>query len=40
MKTFFSDSLFSACDVAAWAMEVKHWTSVEEQCNIIKVRIS
>ena len=39
MKTFFKGFLFSVCDVTVWAREVKHWTSVEEKCNI-KVRIS
>ena len=39
MKTFFKGFLFSACDVTAWPREVKHWTSVEEKCNI-EVRIS
>ena len=39
MKTLLNGFLFSACDVTAWAREVKHWTSTEEKCNI-KVRIS
>ena len=39
MKTLCKCFLFSACDVTAWAREVKHWTSTEEKCNI-KVRIS
>ena len=39
MKTLCKGFLFSACDVTAWAREVKQWTSTEEKCNI-KVRIS
>ena len=31
MKTFFHGSLFSACDVTAWAREVMHWISTEEK---------
>ena len=38
-KTVFKGSLFSACDVTAWAREVKHWTSTEERYNT-KVKIS
>ena len=30
MKTLFMDSLFSVCDIIAWAREVMHWTSTEE----------
>ena len=29
MKTLFMGSLFSACDVTAWAREVMHWTSTD-----------
>ena len=39
MKTLYKGFLFSACDLTAWAREVKHWTSNEEKCNM-KVRIS
>ena len=39
MKNPLQVFLFSACDVTAWAREVKHWTSAEEKCNI-KVGIS
>ena len=31
MVTLFQGSLFSACDVTAWARAVKHWTSTEEK---------
>ena len=31
MKTLFQGSLFSACDVTAWAGEVMHWTSTEKK---------
>ena len=39
IKTLFKGSLFSACDVTAWAREVMHWTSTEEKLDM-KVRIS
>ena len=31
METIFNGSLFSACDVTAWVMEVKHWARTEEK---------
>ena len=31
MVTLFQGSLFSACDVTAWARVVMCWTSVEEK---------
>ena len=39
IKTLFKGSLFSACDVTAWAREVMQWTSTEEKLDM-KVRIS
>ena len=39
ITTLFKGSLFSACDVTAWAREVMHWTSTEEKLDM-KVRIS
>ena len=38
-KTLFMGSIFSACDVTAWAREVMNWTSTEETGEI-KVSIS
>ena len=34
MQALFNGSLFSACDVTAWARKVKHWTKTEEKCKI------
>ena len=31
METLFKGSLFSACDITAWAREEMHWTSTEEK---------